>query len=648
MLASYSYQWLSSFFKEPLPKAEEVADFLNRRSFEIEKVRKGETDTIFDISILPDRASYALCHKGVAYELHAIFNTPYHERVLKTPTISHEVSEVRVSVRDGVPATRYIAQRVEGIALPLKADLTEILQRLQSINERSIHPLVDMANYIMFDMGQPLHVFDADKVDGELVIRFASHGEEVLLIGEESPRELGESDVVIADKKGVLAIAGIKGGARAAVTSSTNAVIIESANFDSVAIRKTARRLNLLSDAAKRFENKVNPFRAEKGIDQFISYIHHFFPDARFGSRYDWFPSKPSQVSVKTSLTLFEEVLGISLREEEILGILTQLEMEPRIDNGFVVSNPPPERADVVIAEDIIDEVGRIYGYEHVKGVLPKKEKGDMPLDFHFSYENRLKVFLIQQGFSELYTSSFAPEGVQKLLNPIAKDRAFLRASLKDTLFEAMVRNVHNQDLLGVEAIHAFEIGTVFPKEGEHTSVALAISGIKNNKLNTDSILHQVRGAIENTFSMVLPPIEKESTVKDGILIYKFSLTEAPKEAPLQLEESPDQLLSMLPAGKEGVVYRKPSVYPFVVRDIAIFVPEEVTSSHVSKLIMEHAGVRLQKLYIFDTFKKDDRVSYAFRLIFQDYAKTLSDAEVNDCMGKISQKVEEISGWQVR
>ena len=291
---------------------------------------------------------------------------------------------------------------------------------------------------------------------------------------------------------------------------------------------------------------------------------------------------------------------------------------------------PPLIRLDLKIPEDLADEVGRIRGYENLPSILPP-DIGPTPIDKTFYYSEKVKNDLISQGFSEVLLYSLVDKGVFEVLKPLADDKGKLRESIIPKMTESLQKNSVNADLLGLDDIKIFEIGKVFTKSGEKTVLCLGIKKTKKKKGETaDTILKEV-----------LTNLNIESEIKDGIAEIDFDELISSLPEPKNIS---DLTFKVLP---ENLKYKPFSVYPFMVRDIAVFVPETVKSEEVLGVITDNTTDLLVCNTLFDTFQKDGKISYAFRLIFQSYERTLTDDEINQIMAKISYKMME-KGFEVR
>ncbi len=659
-----------------MPAAENLAELFTFHSFEvegreeietIEKTREGEEfkvkDTIFDVKVLPDRAHYALSHRGVAGEVAALAKLPQKIRWLekKTPDSIDKKPTIRIDAPNF--CRRYMGRYIE--IEKIEQSSLWIQTALGSIGQRAINSIVDITNYVMFDAGQPLHAFDADKVQGTIVVRAAKKGEKIELLdsseGADRHVELLESDHVIADDLGPIAIAGVKGGKRTGITDSTTHIIIESANFEPSAIRRTATRLDLRSEASKRYENEITPELASRGMDSASVLIKEASPLARFGPIVDAYPVKPSQTVIEIDPAYISERLGVDISLDEIKRILKNLGIKVGGENGNmnergeVVSFTEPwnllipfERLDLTIPDDIVEEVGRIYGYDKIQGVLPPKTAIPVAILPTFYLTEKIKNMLAAIGFSEVSLYSLVSNGEVETAYPLAKDKAFARANLIDSMKACIERNVLNADLLGLETIKIFEIGRVFTKEGEKTMLSLGIAQVK--KVKGFTIGEMVDAIIADMNLKLGIKLADIDGMKSGAkFVCEIDMEEIMKSFKMRDGASYADL-GFGPASSNR--YARISPYPFIVRDIALFVQDDILANEVRKVIATAAQNASGDLLVkgpdlFDSFSKDGRTSYAFRMIFQSMDRTLSDEEVHGFMEKIYEGVKG-EGWQVR
>jgi phenylalanyl-tRNA synthetase beta chain len=637
-----SYTWLQTYFKDPLPSAEQVADLLTFHVFEIDGMEKVGADTVLDVKVLPDRAHYALSHRGIAYELAAITKQPLLEKSV-APVSATIDDTVSVVVDDAGKCPRYLARYIKGVTVGDSPAWLSLA--LKNLGNRSINNIVDATNYVMLDTGQPLHAFDADKVAGSIHVRNAKAGEKMTTLDEKEVA-LDESVLVIADDQGSLAIAGIKGGNRAAVTASTKNLIIESANFDAGMVRKTSQKIGIRTDSSKRFENEITPLFAEFGMNAVTTLIKDLAAPQGIGPVTDNYPKSHEAWNLIVKPQAITERLGVEISEQEMIEILQRIVTSVVKNDAGLELTIPQYRLDLTSAQDIVEEVGRLYGYDKIPvGTLPETTFTPKVTKEYF-YIQKIKDLLVAQGFSEVYTYSLTDSvhGSVELMNPMASDKSVLRKSLDQGLLSALELNSHNAPLLGLDEIKIFEIGTVFGRDGEHTELGFAAFIARNSKNKpqaTKALLETVLQSLEQSLGTTLP---RELSANDKYLINLTKVIET-LATPTAYEafEIPTSLKKFSPISR----------YPFIARDIAVFTPSGTTQTDVESLIKEHAGNLLVRLSLFDVFEKafpdgTKKTSYGFRLIFQSPERTLTDEEINTVMTSITNEMNTRADWQVR
>ncbi len=602
-----SRTWLQTYFEAELPTIEQLADALTFHAFEIESV---END-ILDVKITANRGHDCLSHRGIAKELSAILSLPLKADLLARGKSDLPLGSVNgslaVQIDDPALCRRYIGASIRGVKIgPSPAWLRE---RLESIGQKSISNVVDAANFVMFDIGQPLHAFDGKKLDirnetTEIRVRRARAGERILAL-DDKEYALGETMAVIADghSDAVLGVAGVKGGKESGVSHVTTDLILESANFDGPSLRKTSRALKFRTDATQRFEQGISPELAAYGMRAFIDLVMQVAGGELVGV-VDAYPAQAASRQVTVSLAHINRVLGLTLSTHDVEDVFVRL--------GFAVVSAadtytvtiPFERLDIELPEDLAEEVGRIIGYDAVAPVeLPAVSPPAADADTaRFA---AIREHLVSQGFSEVFTSVFAEKGERAVSNKIGGDKPYLRSSLSDGLADALARNIRNKDLLGIGQVKIFEIGTVWRGGEEKIEVAIAVEKIKKQKAQEE--------------------YQKEL---DAFMSSHSHLAPRPPALP-------------------DIRYAPFSKYPFISRDIAFWTPVGTAAEDALAVIREHAGELLVQSYLFDTFEKEGRLSYAFRLVFQSMDRTLFDGDADSRMESIYAAMKE-QGWEVR
>lgn len=656
-----SYNWLKEYTGDTTKNAEAAAALLGAHSFEIDGFEIKDGDSIIDIDVTPNRASDCLCHRGIAHELSVITGVPLQKDVLaKTPALT-PVDTIGVEIEDGAACPRFTASLITGVEI--KESPEWLKERLRAIGQRPINNIVDATNYVMFAMGQPLHAYDADlfpQVNGkwQFKVRYAKEGEQVSLIPENNKEdriiELTGTELLIVDASSdtPIGLAGVKGGRFAGVHSGTSKVIIEAAHFHPTITRKTARRLGIVIDASKRFENEPSRELPPYAQSEIIALILDIAGGTYEGS-IDAYLEKQVENKVIVSTARVNALLGLTLEQEEMVSILDRLGCTVSVSGDTITVINPFERTDLKIEEDYIEEIGRIHGYADISSELPAVVPLAEINKRHY-YSEIIRDTLIGLGFSEVITSSFRNKDRVQLRNALASDKSYMRSNLNKNISEVLDKNAGLTDLLGTSDTRVFEIGTVFePKEGgiaEHVSLAIGVrlkqagySGKEDRPC--DEALSSISTVLGTAFPAIAQGGQKQVTEAGTSFVYnqgvvEINLTEVLTHLPEPTTYRP------VTVGEE-IVYKPFSIYPAMSRDIALWTTDGTVATDVEKVLNENAGDLRVRTTLFDEFTKDGRTSFAFRLVFQANDRTLTDVEVNEIMEKINAAVAAL-GWEVR
>ncbi len=629
----FSYNWLQNYFKEKLPSPEEVAEGIIFHSFEVDEIEKVGDDTIFDIKILPDRAHDCLSHWGVAKEIGAIFSLEIFSpngffQVLGSPSSasqtrpdhskSHIGSELEIKIEDK-KCLRYMGRIVRNIKI---GESPEWLQKkLNAIGQKSINNIVDATNFVMFDLGQPIHAFDLDKLASEkIIIRNGKMGEKITTLDKKNI-DLDESMLVITDEKEPLAIAGIKGGNKAEVDVNTKNIIIEVANFEAISTRRTAKKINILTDAVKRYENEISPELCEIVIKAITDLIYNL-AGGEIEEIVDIYPQKQEQKNIIISVDYINKRLGTSFTKSEIESVWKKLNFEYIEKQDEFEIKIPFLRIDLIGPHDLTEEVVRILGYEKIEEKIPEV-KYEKEINKNYFQTLSVREKLLNEGYSEVMTYAFRDKGEVEVLAS-ASDKKFLRTNLTDGLKESLKLNQLNLPFLEMKEIKIFEIGTIFKKDSEEIHVAYG----DKKEIKEMSLEDFCKNAEPNAFVTSEAP-------------YVFS--EWSGRAKGEEDRGPEEKIY----GAENK-FKMWSVYPFISRDVAVWLGEGEDPEKLKQILIKNGTELLVKEpYLFDSFTKEGKTSYAFRLIFQSYDRTLTDEEINPIMVKIKQEIEK-KGWQIR
>lgn len=630
-----SRTWLQTYFKSELPSAEKIAETLMMHSFELEGIKEKGDDFIIDIDVLPNRAHDCLSYAGVAKEYSILTGYEMNmNRYYYHDSVKYDDSKISITINNNQQCYRYMARKISNVVVENSPGWMR--QRIESIGQRSINNIVDATNYVMYDTGNPMHAFDADKVIGGINVRNAKQGETMTALGGEII-ELIESDLVIADDEGVLALAGIKGGTKAEVTKDTKNIILEVANFNPTTTRLTSRRVKILTDSSKRFENEISSEIATHAMESISRLVGDMMENESIGEINDIYPNPEKEHSISVRHDHINQLLGTDLSKKEVKNIFSKMDYQNHLEDSTFIVKVPFNRLDLRIAEDLIEEVGRVYGYFNIPakdldGYLFKPQ-----INKSVYVENKLKQLLIELGFSEIKNYSFVKKGDIQLANPLSSNKSFLRKNLHKELLVSLDLNASNIDFLGLDRILIFEIGRVYGKESEFDKCCIAISNKNkqsNKKYGTERIqLEAVINSINTDFGINLDVTYENNSVT-------FDIEQCSEGS------SYDGLLETV-SYEDDALFHTVSSLPYMTRDVSFWAPKNLEEVVLRGIISSVNSKYLKKVFLFDNFEKEGQISYGFSLIFQSNDKTLTDDEVALEMFKIEKSLTE-KGCKIR
>jgi len=642
-----NYDWLKDYVGTALPPVAEVERLLTEHAFEIDGVEEVAGATVIDVDVLPNRSSDCLCHRGIARELATILDVQLEQDPLRQLPELTQTDAISVTIADTTACPRFTASLMTGITVGESPDWLKA--RLESLGQRSINNIVDATNYVMYAIGQPLHAYDADlfpQVDGtwQFGVRYGAEGEVVEILpegGSTEPRQVvcqGTELLIIDESSNTpIGLAGVKGGQYAGVHSGTTNIIIEAAHFDPGVTRKTARRLGIVIDASKRFENECSrelPPYAQFEIIELIKQI----AGGEYLGTVDVYSEQKHNPAVAVRVEKTNALLGLTLSQGDIAAIIarTGSTVAKGVD-GVLTCTGPFERTDLLIEADFIEEVGRLHGLSHIVSVVPEKAALAVVNPRQY-YSEKIRHILLSQGFSEVITSSFQKKDQIQLQNALASDKSYLRSSLRKNMTAVLDMNFAHTDLLGIRSVRAFEIGTVFDKTdhgvSEHVSLAIGVRQKGNGYTPKDDAPLQAALTVLET----LLGVSLNGTCEQGV--FEVDLSDVFTSLPVPDSYDPVVVRTV-------ATYVPVSPYPAMARDIALWVSADFDATRVAAILAEAAGSLCVRIDLFDEFEKDGKKSYAFRLVFQSTERTLTDGEVGDIMETLN-AVAEQSGWVVR
>lgn len=625
---------------------------------------------IIEFEITPNRPD-CLSIIGMAREVAAVFDKKIHEPSFDVENKEGNYSDFFNGVKlDTDKSKRFMTAVVKDVIV--KESPIYIKNYLRDAGMRPINNIVDIANFIMLEYGQPLHTYDLDMIEGKsLIIRDGKNGETVETL-DKSERKIEDGDILICDVNNKpIGLAGVMGGFDTEVTDNTKNILIESASFDKESIRKTSKRLGLRSEASSRFEKGIPTKLNDLALRRFLRLIE----ETNSGTVVDGFNDVGEFEDEKKILKLRNSksnaVLGIDLSIEESKNYLDSLELYSKIDGDILNVEIPYFRSDLNIEEDLIEEIGRLYGFQNIAGKplyggLTKGVKSDLR---NFLDETRTNLFAL--GFSEILTYSFISNKVfdklnlkeddklrdnVKIINPLGEDFSVMRTTLTGNMLEIIRRNLNNKQ----NDLRFFEVGNSFINYDNTT---------KEEKLLTFSLVgdydfYYTKNILINIFAKF--GIEDYSFEREtenpifhegrcaNVIVNGEKVAVIGEVSPIVLENYDIEkrvylveanLDTLFKFKKEQIRYKEISKYPLVERDIAIVVDKETQSQDIINVIKKYGGEYLKTVKLFDIYKgeqiPEDKVSLAYKIGFQSNEMTLKDKVTKEAFENIIKGLNE-------
>ena len=630
-------------------------------------------DQITTLKLTPNRSD-CLSVWGVAREVAAISTS-------SLSPIAYEINPIKQSEKKNVvveeksACPRYCGRIIKNV------DNTKLLpdwmtSRLERSNIKSISPIVDITNYVLLEIGQPLHAFDHDKLQGDVVIRFAKPEEPIHLLND-TKIKLSKKDLVIADNSGAIAFAGMMGGMPSSVTDSTQSIFLESAFFDPVVIAGKARAYNLSTDSSYRFERGVDFANTRHALERATSLIIEYC-GGEAGEITEVLNALPKRNEIHLRLKKLNAILGIEIPSQDVERIFMQLGFEVnKTIEGFKVT-PPSYRFDIAIEEDLIEEVVRLYGYDKIPSHHPVSHQAMLPTSG--TYHRSLKEALTSRGFYEVVTYSFIEDEIEKSLhgnsspiqlqNPIASQMSTMRSSLWGSHLEVLTYNLNRQ----VSRLNIFEIAQTFHGAKKDFVETEVISGLSYGSFMPeqwadkirDIDFYDIKAHVEALTSksltfkrsdktlLALHPGQSAEVFLEGQSIgwvgklhpkwqQHFSLPKAPFIFELKIEKLLED---------KAFKYEEISKFLPVRRDIAVVVDDSVEVDSILDAVYKAKIPFLNKIALFDLYQgkgiAENKKSVAFLILMQDTSKTLVDSEADSSVSKIVELLEKQFGATLR
>ena len=636
-------------------------------------------DVVYEMELTANRAD-CFSMIGMALETGAIFR-----KKVSLPEIAVKEEgapiEGRASVHIENPkfCKRFCGRLLENVKIGRSPEWIE--NRLRSNGIRPINNVVDAANYVMLEIGQPLHTYDYDKVAGHsLTCRFAHEGETIVTLDGQK-RDLTPADLVIADGDDKAAcVAGVMGGLDSEVTNETKNVFLEAAVFDSASIRRTSRRLGLRSEASGRYEKGINPARSEMAINRICQLLEEEGAAATAKGMLDEYPVKAELQVIKTTVDRINDYIGIHMPKEQMIRILEDLYFKVEEDNGTLTVTVPEFRLDLDGMPDLAEEVARVYGYKNIPITTPWSAiaKGTMSKEQDAIF--RVTDALVADGLSEVVNYSFMDKkDLEKLnfpwghkvynaipiMNPISEEYPDMRTTLLPGLMHTLVYNLSQKN----EEVAIFESGHVYqPKElpltelpyeyelfsgllcGSPEEAGYPNKGRKYDFFDVKAIMEDVLAAlgvrdydIRRSAYPVFHPGISADFVKDGKVLMSFGQIHPAVTDKWDIKKEIYGFVIFMPhilkLMDETIDYTRIPKFPASSRDLSLLVPAKFTNDEVEDIIRKAGGKHLELLRLFDLYQgeqvKEGYKSMAYNLTFRAEDRTLTDKEVDSWIDKI-------------
>jgi phenylalanyl-tRNA synthetase beta chain len=623
------------------------------------------SDVLIEVDLTPNRGD-CLSVKGIAREVALATGGKWQER-WPAAVSAQSKAQFAVTVQAPQACPRYAGRVIEGINPDVQSPLW-LVEKLRRSGVRSIHPVVDVTNYVMLEMGQPLHAFDLDRLQQGIVVRMARDGETLqLLDGTEA--KLQADTLVIADAKCPCALAGIMGGSASAVSVGTRRVFLESAFFAPAAIQGRARRYGKHTDSSHRFERGVASDLQRHALERATALIMEIAggkpgPVSEVADQ----NTLPRQPVIRLRRTRLQKILGNSLADARVESILTGLGAQVKAGaDGWQVT-PPVFRFDLGIEADLIEELARIQGYEHLPRTVPafrpaalKGSETDVPAA-------ALASALIERGYHEVVCYSFVDPKLQRLIepdrqalqlaNPISAEMSEMRVSLLPGLLSSLLYNVNRQQ----KHLQIFEVGSRFIKQASEIKEETMISGLRYGAASPEHWggkvravdFYDIKGDVERLLQMgahqvrfepdlhpALHPGQAAAVYVDGTLIGRLGALHPAIMRALDLDDTVyvfELLMSPLLHGRLPA-YTSISKYPAIRRDLSLEIDQSVTWQQLEDCVRAAAPRYLAEVRLFDVYSgkgvTPGRKSFAIGLILQEISRTLTDVEIESAISRI-------------
>lgn len=589
-----------------------------------------------------------------------------------------ELEGLRVDIEDPDLCYRYIARVVKNVKIGPSPEW--MVRRLKACGVRSINNIVDITNYVMLEMGQPIHAFDINSIEGKhITVRRAKKGEKITTL-DEHERNLDENDLVISDEKKAVAIAGVMGGLNSEIEKDTETVVFESAVFNGGNIRKTAKKVGLRTESSSRFEKGLSAENALRAVNRAVQLVEIIGAGEVVDGKIDVYPTKQKMNEIKLDVDRINHLLGTNITKQEMIDILEKLKIHVKDD----VAIAPYFRMDLEFVADLAEEVVRIYGYDKLETTLIQADTTLGIRNKEQKIEKKIKEVLVNSGLSEIYTYGFVSDkDLEKsniseelkedaiiVQNPLSDEYRLMRPTTIPSMMQILAINANKKN----QEAKLFDISRNYKNnqnQVENGEVPLQENILTIGMYGKDVDFYTLKGILENILEAIgvnRYDVEKETknesyhpgrcaNIKVGIdtiatlgEVHPEVLDNYGIEKRAYLLEA--NITKLVKYARNNKKYVEVPKFPAVERDIAMIVDEEIQVGQIEKIITKKGKKLLESLQLFDIYRNEkigeNKKSVAYSLIFRDKNKTLSDEEINKTMESIIEELEKVLGAELR
>ena len=650
-------------------------------------VFKIENDEVFEIGLTPNRAD-AMSHLGTARDLRAGMLQSGVNVELITPSVTNfrvdkRTLKIDIDVKENKLVPRYCGLTISGITV--KPSPTWLQNRLKAIGLNPKNNIVDVTNYVLHELGQPLHAFDADKINGKIIVKTLASGTKFTTL-DDVERSLHEEDIMICDENGPLCIAGVFGGKESGVSESTTSIFLESAYFNPVSVRKTAKRHQLNTDASFRFERGIDPAITDYALKRAALLIQEVAGGEITSDLIDVYPKKIEDFSVFLNFNKVAKIIGQEIPKDIIKKILVSLDIKINsvTDSGLGLTIPA-YRVDVQREIDVVEEILRVYGYNNIQfSNKVNATVSNSPRTEDYKIQNVVATQLNSQGFHEMMANSLTTANYVQLsemlqeehnvtmLNPLSSDLATMRQSLLFSGLEAISYNINRKNT----DLKLFEFGKTYhnyPSGYEEIKhLTLFLTGNRNQESWTTSqkptdfflfkgyvnaVLErlgiqktQIQPLTSDIFSEgIALSIGRDAIVEIGVVKKSILKSFGIKQEVFYADFNWATILKLI---SNKIKFSEIPKYPEVRRDLALLIDNGVTYESIYKIAKQTEKEVLKNIDLFDVYQGDNlsegKKSYALSFILQDNSKTLTDEQIDKIMNKLQKNFETELGAVLR